>query len=86
MRLLRHLQHWLTGTGRPLRVADFGPETHSVQQWADPCPWAALVAAVERTFAQRFPTLTARGRAPAATHGLLTLALLKHERHCSDMY
>lgn len=84
MRLLRHLQYWLTGTGRPLRVADFVPETHPVRQWADTFPWAALVAAVERNFARRFPTPTARGRAPVATRVLLALELLKHELHCSD--
>ena len=48
MRLLRQLQHWLTGTGRPLRVADFVPESHPVRQWADTLPWTALVAAVDR--------------------------------------
>jgi hypothetical protein len=47
-------------------------------------PWAALVAAVERNFTQRFPTPTARGRAPVATRVLLALAVLKHELHCSD--
>ena len=84
MRLLRHLQHWLTGAGRPLLVADFVPETHPVRQWADTFPWAALVAAVERNFARRFPTPTARGRVPVATRVLLALELLKHELHCSD--
>ena len=84
MRLLRHLQHWLTGSGRPLVVADFVPETHPLRQWADTLPWAALVAAVERNFTQRFPTPTARGRAPVATRVLLALELLKHELHCSD--
>ena len=84
MRLLRYLQHWLTGAGRPLRVADFVPETHPVRQWADTFPWTALVAAVDRSFAQRFPTPTARGRAPVATRVLLALELLKHELHCSD--
>jgi len=84
MRFLRHLQHWLTGTGRSLSVADFVPETHPVRQWADTFPWAALVAAVDRNFAQRFPTATARGRAPVATRVLLALELLKHELHCSD--
>jgi hypothetical protein len=86
MRLLRHLQHWLTGSGRPLVVADFVPETHLLRQWADTFPWAALVAAVERNFTQRFPTSTptARGRAPVATRVLLALELLKHELHCSD--
>jgi transposase len=84
MRLLRHLQHWLSGPGRPLIVADFVPETHPLRQWADTFPWAALVAAVERNFTQRFPTPTARGRAPVATRVLLALELLKHELHCSD--
>jgi len=84
MRLLRHLQHWLTGTGRPLSVADFVPESHPVRQWADTLPWAALVAAVDQHVAQHFPTPTARGRAPVATRVLLALELLKHELHCSD--
>ena len=84
MRLLRHLQHWLSGPGRPLIVADFVPETHPLRQWADTLPWAALVAAVERNFTQRFPTPTARGRAPVATRVVVALELLKHELHCSD--
>lgn len=84
MGLLRHLQHWLTGPGHPLVVAEFVPETHPLRQWADTFPWAALVAAVDRNFAQRFPTPTARGRAPVATRVLLALELLKHELHCSD--
>ena len=84
MSLLRHLQHWLTGPGRPLAVADFVPETHPLRQWADTFPWAALVAAVDRNFTQRFPTSTARGRASVATRVLLALELLKHELHCSD--
>jgi hypothetical protein len=75
MRLLRHLQHWLTGLGRPLAVADFVPETHPLRQWADTLPWPALVAAVERSFAQRFPTPTARGRAAVATRVLLAPAV-----------
>jgi hypothetical protein len=84
MRLLRRLQHWLTGPGRPLVVAEFVPETHPLRQWADTFPWGALVAAAERNFTQRFPTPTARGRAPVATRVLLALELLKHELHCSD--
>ena len=84
MRLLRHLQHWLTGQGLHIAVADFVPETHPVRQWADTFPWAALVAAVDRSFAQRFPTPTARGRASVSTRVLLALELLKHELHCSD--
>jgi Transposase domain (DUF772) len=84
MRILRHLQHWLTGQGFHIAVADFVPETHPVRQWADTFPWAALVAAVDRSLAQRFPVPTARGRAPVATRVLLALELLKHELHCSD--
>jgi DNA-binding helix-hairpin-helix protein with protein kinase domain len=84
MRLLRHLQPWLTATGRPLIVADFVPQTHPLRQWADTFPWAALGAAVDQHFAQRFPTPTARGRAPVATRGLVALALLKQELHCSE--
>jgi Transposase domain (DUF772) len=84
MRIWRHLQHWLSGPGRPLVVADFVPETHPLRQWADTFPWAALVAAVERNCMERFPTPSARGRAPVATRVLLALELLKHELHCSD--
>ena len=84
MGLLRHLQHWLSGPGRALVVADFVPETHPLRQWADTFPWTALVAAVDRSFTQRFPTPTARGRAPVATRVLLALELLKPELHCSD--
>jgi len=84
MRLLRHLQHWLNGGGPHIRVADFVPATHPLRQWADTFPWAALVAAVERSFAQRFPQPTARGRAAVAPRVLLALELLKHELHCSD--
>jgi transposase len=65
-------------------VADFVPETHPIRQWADTFPWAALVAAVERSFAQRFPKLTTRGRPPVSTRVLLALELLKHELACSD--
>jgi hypothetical protein len=55
MPLLRYLQHWLTGRGPCLQVADFVPATHPIRQWADTFPWAALVTALERSFAQRFP-------------------------------
>ena len=84
MRILRHLQYWLKGGGPHIRVADFVPETHPVRQWADTFPWTALVAAVDRSVALRFPTPTARGRVPVATRVLLALELLKHELHCSD--
>ena len=84
MPLLQYLQHWLTGRGSCLQVADFVPETHPIRQWAETFPWAALVAAVERSFAQRFPKPTTRGRPPVSTRVLLALELLKHELACSD--
>ena len=84
MPLLRYLQHWLTGRGPCLQVADFVPETHPLRQWAETFPWAALVAAVDRSFAQRFPKPTTRGRPPVSTRVLLALELLKHELACSD--
>src|SRR6266540_1854621 len=84
MRMLRHLQYWLMGGGPHIRVADFVPETHPLRQWADTLPWGALVAAIDRSFAHRFPLQTTRGRAPVATRVLLALELLKHELSCSD--
>jgi Transposase domain (DUF772) len=84
MQFLRHLQHWLTGRGPCLQVANFVPETHPIRQWADTFPWAVLVAAVDRSFAQRFPRPTTRGRPPISTRVLLALELLKHELGCSD--
>ena len=84
MQLLRYLQHWLTGRGPCFQVAAFVPETHPIRQWADTFPWAALVAAVDRSCAQRFPKLTTRGRPPISTRVLLALELLKHELGCSD--
>ena len=84
MQILRYLQHWLTGRGPCLQVGDFVPETHPLRQWADTFPWAALVAAVDRSFTQRFPKPTTRGRPPVSTRVLLALELLKHELACSD--
>jgi len=84
MGILRHLQYWLTGGGPHIRVADFVPESHPIRQWADTFPWAVVVTAVERSFGQRFPTTTARGRVAVATRVLLASELLKHELHCSD--
>jgi len=84
MRLVRYLQHWLGGAGPPLHVADFVPDTHPIRQWADTFPWAALVAAVEHSFAQRFPKRSPRGRAPIPIRVLLALELLKHELGASD--
>jgi Transposase domain (DUF772) len=84
MQILRYLQHWLTGRGPCLQVADFVPERHPLRQWAETFPWAALVTAVDRSFAQRFPKPTTRGRPPVSTRVLLTLELLKHALACSD--
>jgi hypothetical protein len=84
MPILRSLQHWLTGGGLGLQVADFVPETHPLRQWAETFPWAALVAVIDRSFAQRFPKATTRGRPPISTRVLLALELLKHELACSD--
>ena len=84
MQFLRTLQHWLSGRGPCLQVADFVPETHPLRQWADMFPWAALVAAVDRSFAQRFPNPRLRGRPPVSTRVLWALEWLKHELTCSD--
>ena len=35
MRLIRHLQHWLGGSGPGLRVADVVPKSNSIRQWSD---------------------------------------------------
>jgi hypothetical protein len=42
MRLIRHLQHWLGGSGPHLQVADFAPKTHSIRQWTE---WLAIQTA-----------------------------------------
>ena len=84
MNLFRYLQHWLTGRGPCLQVADFVPKSHPIRQWAETFPWAALVAAVDRSFAWRFPKLTTRGPPPIATRVVLALELLKQELGCSD--
>lgn len=84
MRLLRHLQYWLGGSGPHLHIADAVPKTHSLRQWADTFPWAELVEAVEQSFARRFPPGSPRGRRPVSTRVLLALELLKHEVGASD--
>ena len=84
MPLFRDLQHGLTGRRPCLQVADFVPDTHPIRPWADTLPWAALVAAVDRSCAQRFPKPTTRGRPPVSTRVLLALERLKHELSCSD--
>ena len=73
MGLVHYLQHWLSGTGAPLHVADFVPDTHPLRQWTDTFPWAALVAAIEHSFAQRFPPRSPRGRRPVPIRVLLAL-------------
>ena len=82
MPLLRYLQQWLSGRGPCLQVADFVPETHPIRQWAETFPWAALVAAVDRSFAQRFPKPTLRGRPSVSTRVLLALELLRSVVAC----
>ncbi len=84
MPLMRYLQHWLTGRGPCLQVADFVPDTHPLRQWAETFPWAAMVAAVDRSCAQRVPKPTTRGRPPVSTRVLWALAWLTHELACAD--
>jgi Transposase domain (DUF772) len=84
MRLVRYLQHWLSGTGARLHVTDFVPESHPIRQWADTFPWAALVSAIEQSFSRRFPKKSPRGRQPVPSRVLLALELLKHELGASD--
>ena len=84
MKLFRYLQHGLTGRGPCRQVADFVPDTHPLRPWAETFPWAALVAAVDRSFAQRFPKPTMRGRPPISTRVLLALAWWKQEWAGSD--
>jgi Transposase domain (DUF772) len=84
MRLIRHLQHWLGGSGPGLRVADVVPKTNSIRQWSDTFPWAEMVEAIEKSVARRFPKRCARGRRPVPTRVLLALELLKHEVGASD--
>jgi transposase-like protein DUF772 len=84
MRLLRHLQHWLGGTGPRLQVADFVPDSHPIRLWADSFPWQDMVAAIEQSVARRFPKKSAAGRPGVSVRVLLALELLKHELTCSD--
>jgi len=79
MPLWRFLPHGLTGRGPCLQVADVVPATHARRHWADTCPWAALVAAVDRACTQRFPTPTTRGRPPVSTRVLWALEGWKPE-------
>jgi hypothetical protein len=60
------------------------PETHPLRQWADTFPWPALVAAIEHSFATRFPKRSPRGRTSVPIRVLVALELLKHEVGASD--
>ena len=84
MRLFRHLQPWLTGGGPHLQVADVVPHPHPIRQWAETFPWPALVEAIDRSCAQRFPKTSRRGRPPISTRVLRALAWLKHAVGGSD--
>jgi Transposase domain (DUF772) len=84
MRLFRHLQHWLSGSGLRLQVANVVPNTNAIRQWTDTLPWTKLVDAIEQSVARRFPKRAHGGRPPIPTRGLLALELLKHEGGASD--
>jgi hypothetical protein len=84
MGLVRYLQHWVRGTGAPLHVPDFVPQSDPIRQWADTFPWTALVDAIEQSFNNRFPKTSQRGRRPVPIRVLLALELLKHELGASD--
>ena len=84
MSVVRHLQHWLGGSGPTLMVSDFVPDDHSLRQWSDTFPWEAMAAAVDRHLASHFPKETKRGRPPVSTRVLLALEVLKAELSCSD--
>jgi hypothetical protein len=84
MPLLQNLQPWLTGRGPCLQVAAFGPDTPPLRHWAAMVPWAALVAAVDGSFARRFPRRTTRGRPPVSTRVLVAVERLTQEVACSE--
>ena len=84
MRLVRYLQYWLRGTGAPLHVADFVPETHPIRPWADTFPWAALVSTIAQRFDTRFPQHSPRGRRPVPIRVWFALELLKPELGAAD--
>ena len=58
MGIVRHLPHWLGGSGPRIRVCDFVPPDHYLRLWADTFPWAGMVEAVERSISRRFPVST----------------------------
>jgi len=85
MGIVRQLQHWLSGKGPRLMVADFVPEDHPLRLWADTFPWHQLVEAVEAYRATHHPKKALPGGRPGvSTRVLLALELLKAELACSD--
>jgi hypothetical protein len=84
MRIVRHLQHWLTGPGPRICVSDFVPETHPIRRWSDTFPWPEWVEAIEASFACRFATSNPQGRPAISVRVLLALELLKAETQSSD--
>ena len=77
MGLVRYLQHMVRGRRSAPASADFVPDPHPLRQWADTFPWAALVAAVEQSFATRFPkrSKTAPGPPPYPDPGLVSVGV-----------
>ena len=84
MGIVRHLQHWLTGPGPRICVAEFVPETHPIRRWSDTFPWAEWIEAIQTSFARRFPASSSRGRPAISVRVLLALELLKAETQSSD--
>ena len=82
MGILRHLQHWLSGRGPQLLTAEFVPETHAIRLWADTFPWDALVAAMEQSFARRFPKKPSRRPAPGVVPGVARLGTAQTRTGC----
>lgn len=80
----RQLCHWLTGQGKGIDVSAFVPPMHPLRLWSDVLPWSKFVAAVEQSFARRFPKQHSGGQAPLPFRVLLALELLKAEWNCSD--
>jgi hypothetical protein len=80
MGLVHDRQQWVRGTGAPLHVADFVPDTQPLRPGADPFPWAARVAASEQRLAHRVPPRSPQGRRPVSIRVLLAREWLTHAR------
>ena len=83
MGIVRQLQHWLSGQGPRLVVAEFVPAEHPLRLWADTFPWPKLVEAVEAGTPPAQEKLLG-GRPGVSSRVLLALELLKAELACSD--